>query len=348
MTKFLNIGGAGCAGCSALSEFLLDYEDCYSMGEFESTIFRGDGGIRELYHMLFMDDIFLETSAIVRFKNLVERTEIHELALMQKVSEKEAKDLGYQLRKISQDFLAKITEKDTRWGHIIGAYNLGKLASKCKVYRYPEINLRNRLINFLVELCEKINHGRRLAVEYDFQLPAELFLKKDMTKMEFVQIAKDFLRQYFSLFTDKNLIVMIHFLSSFHPAQFKEECLFFDDIKNIFVIRDPRRVYYSFATRSIFLDGQVDDFIAYYKHCHRGWPFDDKNFLCIRWEDFVLQHEEVSNEIFKFVGILSNRKVQNPQYDIKKSKSRMDNWQLYPNQKVMDKIACELREFLYK
>lgn len=39
MTKFVNISGAGWAGCSALSEFLLDYEDCYSMGSLKVQFF---------------------------------------------------------------------------------------------------------------------------------------------------------------------------------------------------------------------------------------------------------------------------------------------------------------------
>ncbi|MBQ7673918.1 MAG: hypothetical protein IJT36_05270 [Alphaproteobacteria bacterium] len=347
--RFINISGSGASGCSALSEFLLDYEDCYSMGDFESTIFRGDGGIRELYHMLFMGDIFLETSAIVRFKNLIERTEIHELALMQKASEKEAENLRNQLKKISQDFLAKITEKDTRWGHIIGAYNLGKLASKCKVYHYPETNWRNRLINLLVKLCKKINHNQRLAVEYDFQLPADLFIRKDITKIEFVEIAKEFLRKYFALFSDKKkFFISIHFLSSFMPQHYAEQSLFFDDIKNIFIIRDPRSNFLSLKRMGMFFDENVDDFIAYYRHCHRGWPYKHKDFLCVRLEDFLLKHEETSQKVLDFVGISKDNKVLHPQYSIEKSRARMNNWQLYPNQKVMDKIANELRGFLYE
>ena len=132
------------------------------------------------------------------------------------------------------------------------------------------------------------------------------------------------------------------------PQHYAEQSLFFDDIKNIFITRDPRGCFCSFAKRKIFSNETVDDFIAYYRHCHRGWPYKHKDFLCVRLEDFLLKHEETSQKVLDFVGISKDNKVLHPQYSIEKSRARMNNWQLYPNQKVMDKIANELRGFLYE
>jgi hypothetical protein len=61
-----------------------------------------------------------------------------------------------------------------------------------------------------------------------------------------------------------------------------------------------------------------------------------------------LKHEETSQKILDFVGISKDSKILNPKYNVDDSKKNVGRWKTYPNQKIMDRIAVELKDYLYE
>ena len=99
----------------------------------------------------------------------------------------------------------------------------------------------------------------------------------------------------------------------------------------------------SFVNRNSFRDEDVNNFIEEYR-----WKCADlHNTKIIRFEDFVLHHEETIDDICNFLQI-SKCDICKSVYDIEYSKSRIGLWKKYPNQDVMNRIAIELKEYLYE
>ncbi|MDR1551245.1 MAG: hypothetical protein LBS14_01015 [Holosporaceae bacterium] len=72
-----------------------------------------------------------------------------------------------------------------------------------------------------------------------------------------------------------------------------------------------------------------------------------KKILSIRFEDFVLKHEETAREMLSFIGISKDSRATNPRYKVEDSRKNIGLWKSYPNQKVIDRIATELKDYLF-
>jgi hypothetical protein len=136
---------------------------------------------------------------------------------------------------------------------------------------------------------------------------------------------------------------------SMRGNNFEKLSSFFEGLKVIFVTRDPRDQYVSQNKRCYVADERVDDFIRLSKELSwRDFPHKHKNMMDIRFEDFISNHEKTSQKILDFIGISKDSRINNHKYNIEDSKKNIGQWKSYPNQKVMDKIAEELKDYLYE
>lgn len=343
LKKIINVTGTGYSGATAVAQWFGDFRDCVSLKNWECGLFRSDGGIIELSNMLLSGDIFLQNSSLARFLNLVERTEI-ELRF-----QKLEKDVSKQFRNISDNFLnSLLIERRLPWAHIFDAYNLGKIGMRCKIHSYPNTSLRNILINFLVKIAKKINGGH-IATEYDYSSPRnDIFYVKDLSEEAYLRLAREYLQSFFGLFTkkDEQFIIAPCFICVETMNSYRKCERFFDNLKTIFVLRDPRDCFVSYVNRGYFNDSQVDDFCSKYLYFVREYPFNYSGIMCISFEDFILNHKKVAEKLFDFIGIFDMRLVEMPQYKIEESKQNIGKWKKYPNQKVMGQIAIKLENYL--
>lgn len=344
MVRIINVTGTGHSGSTAITSWLNDYNNCVSLKNWECGLFRSDGGIIELSNMLLSGDIFLQNASLARFINLVERTEI-ELRF-----QKLEKDVSKQFRDMSDNFLnSLLIERRPPWAHVFDAYNLGKIGMRCKIYSYPNTSLKNILINFLVKVAEKINGGYHIATEYNYDSPRnDIFYVKALSEDSLLRLAKEYLRNFFELFTEKDeqLVVAPCFVCVETINNYRKCERFFDDLKSIFVLRDPRDCFVSYVNSGYFNETQIDDFCAKYLYSVREYPFNYSGIISISFEDFILKHEEIKKKILDFIGMSEDTLVKIPKYKIEESKQNIGKWKKYSNQKVMDQIAIKLEKYL--
>jgi hypothetical protein len=94
-------------------------------------------------------------------------------------------------------------------------------------------------------------------------------------------------------------------------------------------------------------DDEYQVFVKMYIRSSEIWRNYNGSIKFVRFEDFVLNHGKTTNDLCDFLG-LSKENIDTSTYDIEYSKTRIGLWKSYPNQKVMDKIAVELKDYLYE
>lgn len=123
---------------------------------------------------------------------------------------------------------------------------------------------------------------------------------------------------------------------------------YFDNLKTIVVVRDPRDQFISFCnTAKGFAPTTVDAFCLLYKENMRSIAVDG-SIIVIKFEDFVLNFEQESLKINKFLGLSDeDHLMQSYNFDKEKSASRIGKWKYYHDQLSIKTIEKELKEFCY-
>ncbi|MDR1982847.1 MAG: sulfotransferase [Holosporaceae bacterium] len=162
------------------------------------------------------------------------------------------------------------------------------------------------------------------------------------------RMMKAFFIDFVHIFSNGQPFVTINFFSNNRQQLFTKYSQFFDDLRMIFITRDPRDTFTSWEKHGWISDEEVERFIAHYKNAHADYPYNDDRILGVRFEDFVLTHEETSQKILNFIGISKNSRIPNHRYKLEYSRKNIGKWKSYPNQNIMEKIATELKGHLYE
>ncbi|MBO4643366.1 MAG: sulfotransferase [Alphaproteobacteria bacterium] len=341
--QYVCVCGQGWSGSLAVVEYLNDFSDCYAINT-EIDVCLREFGIFGMY--LLLEQNVPIYGVLDRFD-----TYIHHVAprinYMPHVCEK---SLEEELLRISKEFLDKICWRSTRNFYTHDLCFIDKIIKNCvAVPVFKGDSLKTKLKK---ALFRRIINGKdaTLQVECPMLTQPKDILRVCVTTDEYKEAAKQFLRDYAALFTDKPKFIVDNFvdLEFLSDGTFDKLRSFFDDLKVVFVCRDPRDQFVSQSKRGICSDERVDEFIRLSKE--RSWknyPHNNPSILDVRFEDFVLKHEETSKKILDFLGIDAAGKIAEPKYDLDFSKNNVGRWKAYPNQKVMEKIASELKEYIY-
>ena len=337
MDLFVNVTGGGITGASAVSDWLSDYDDCFSLGNYESNLLKAEGGLRDLQCSLLNEngDYILKSAAISRFLNFTEYTENSLRSKLQDAGE-DVDRFKRCFKEAYNDFIKKITYQKVQLNKTpleCVPYNIG---DKCKISSFA---LKKKSVKKIIKLAEYVNKGK-LRLEYDEFYPFELFLAKDLSEEDFLRCASQFVSDFFGAISDKKTIVATHFIWVNSEPIF--ECKMFTKVKHIFVKRDLRDKFISCLKHQWITEDRVDEFILHHKSLTVPvWMIDNEDVMVLNFEDFVLNHEVISEKILDFLGISANSRNVQPKYSLERSRKNVGLWKNYPNQSIMEKIAKE-------
>lgn len=179
-----------------------------------------------------------------------------------------------------------------------------------------------------------------------------IYYLKNLTVKEYRSIAKEYITKFLNSIESKEFLVCDQMLTLSKPET--DRLLeYFGDFKQICVYRDPRDVYVTGVTRddTNWMAKNPQDFVKWF--AHRGVPAyvhakSHPNRMLIRFEDFVLNYDEVSKKINKFIGIDESKHVHKREYfnpDV--SRKNIGIYKTYEKQDEIKYIEEHLKEYCY-
>ena len=183
---------------------------------------------------------------------------------------------------------------------------------------------------------------------------------------EFLLLTKNYLNDLFLAIKNEfdDVMVTHNAIEPFNPL---EGLKLFNKGKSIIVQRDPRDIYAStFTQLSAFIPKYETKYMWELKKnmlgindinqfCHRQLIyynqtnlFHDSNILRLRFEEIILDYQNVLNKIYKFLDIdksihVEKGKYFNPEY----SKKNIGIWKNLPDQKAISKIEEQLKPYCF-
>jgi hypothetical protein len=133
------------------------------------------------------------------------------------------------------------------------------------------------------------------------------------------------------------------------PANILKCNNYFDNLRTIVVVRDPRDQFISFCkTAKGFAPTTVDNFCLLYKENMKSIDVDD-SIIIVRFEDFVFNFERESLRIKKLLDLSDEDHLKSKyHFDKDKSALKIGKWKSYHDQLSMNTIEKKLKEFCYE
>jgi hypothetical protein len=296
--------------------------------------------------MLYHPASYFGSSALTRFESYVEYYKDTFAAIAGSLGVSD-KNIAASFMEISNAFIQELTEARIDYEYVGNKAFAEDIYKNVKAqFEYlPETKARHKIANFLFKMIIKVLKGRSMPIITKRIIKGSLRQKRT-PKQEFIDLARKYIDDIFNLITSKNVMVMCN-------STYGEQRIFFNATKGIFSTRDPRDTYTSLQKRLSRVNGVThfgtftDETIDAYINMYRSLNNVSDEELLIRFEDFVLNHEKTTDNICDFLDI-SKKNIDTSTYDIEYSKTRIGLWKSYPNQAVMEKIAVELKDYLYE
>jgi hypothetical protein len=183
---------------------------------------------------------------------------------------------------------------------------------------------------------------------------------------DFVSLTQKYLTDLFSTIKEENDQVMViqNALEPFNPTH---GLRLLKDGKSIIVQRDPRDIYASlFIQNDAYIPNYETNYMWELKKnmlgasdiqnfCHRQWVYfnqtnllENQNVLRLRYEEIVLDYENVLKTIYNFLEIDESFHIHkgnffNPKLSVK----NIGLWKKFPDQKLISIIQRDLNQFCY-
>ncbi len=180
----------------------------------------------------------------------------------------------------------------------------------------------------------------------------ELFCKK-MSKDTYREYAKKYCTKLLKDIPSERILVMDNICSISNP---KNDVLtqYFGNYKVLASIRDPRDVYSTARLYPTWDLGYIPKdpylFIKYYKWYIDRYQYQlNPNVLFVRFEDLVLQYDQISKQIMNFIGLSEEEHIHKKEYfnpDI--SKNNIGIYRKLSDKNAIKIIEDNLSDYLYK
>ncbi len=345
MKKIIDISGYGHSGKTVVTDYLKQYDQVFGFPNYvEFELFRVPGGLLDLYFALYESwNLIRSRVRINEFKSLA-----HRIGMVQTIKNPlsyfKASGHGYeqhfnnQFIAISERLIAKIimqTQYNTFW---------------------PYENLRVTPI--------EVFFNKFKAKFFNQLVSVDLYYSDRNT---FIKHVQTYINELFNEVgtTQHTHIVLNNAYDPFNPSI----CLdMIEDGVGIVVERDPRDIYASqIDTNNMFIPdfemtktadkirkqftgfNDIDYFIFRYKTIRQNViKSDDTRVMRLKYEDFVLNHEDYSNKVLDFVGINRSASYSADNFDINNSIKNIGIWKKYSHLPEIIKIEKELAEYCYQ
>ena len=133
-----------------------------------------------------------------------------------------------------------------------------------------------------------------------------IYFMKNLSKNEFISLSHMFLEKLIRAQKVKKFLVLDQFLSD-TEYDLKKYSNYISNLKTIMVYRDPRDVYMTAKNLNIpwIPVNQIHLFIKWYKLMVKNIPLmrDEASVLIIRFEDLVLDYDNLIKSIMEFLNI---------------------------------------------
>lgn len=340
--KIIDISGFGHSGKTAVTDYLKQYSCIYGFpNHVEFELFRVAGGLVDLYYSVFESwNLIRSTVRINEFKALVSRIGIIQES-SNPISYFTASGHGYDqyfnsnFIKISEKYIDKIitAKQDTFW---------------------PYENLRVSPIRVFMN---KFN-----SKYFNSLLTSEIYFSD---RNQFISHTVDYIQELFLEVTNSHSHIILN--NGFDPFNPKPCLDMTGDAFAISVDRDPRDIYASQINskdnfipdfeKTINVDNikkamtgfdNIDHFIFRYKTLKQNVRVcDDPRIIKIRYEEFLLDHENQTRKLKSSLGISDTVVMVNKKFSVQDSIKNVGIWKKYAELEEIKKIEAELGQYCF-
>jgi Sulfotransferase family len=344
MKKIIDVSGYGHSGKTAVSDFLKDHERVFSFpSNVEFELFRVQGGLVDLYLCIYFGwNLIRSRAKINEFKKLVNRIGTVQNKF-QPSTLWNASGHGYnqlfnnKFISISQEFINELTKTQQE-----------------SFWPYDSLS-DTKLKVFYDKIWNKFSRNLSLKTIYYTD------------RNEFINLSSSYIHKLFAEVGNSNQthVVLNNTFEPYNPS------ISLDIVENsvsIIVDRDPRDIFSSLINskdtfvptfekyknseelkkRMVGFD-DIDQFIARFKILKNNVIKDqDDRVLRIRYEDFILNHEETARQINNHVELVNLEKTVNKSFNLEDSKKNVGIWKKYRDLPEIIQIEKELAEYCYQ
>lgn len=321
-------------GSSAITDFFSEFDNIYSLTNYEFRFLQDPDGISDLeFNLVENHNRHNSGHALKRFKRLVD---FNSGTFFNKRYEP---FFDNQYKKLSYDYIKSLTDFTFKGYWFYDLYDKGKLYYYWKVL--PQKIYRKLFPS--KEECSFVNI-----------LPNEITYCSHPSQEKFLKCTRLYLERLFTIANkgNKSYIMVDQIIPPSNVDRFTK---YFSDIKVFVVDRDPRDVYllskYIWKDHVIPTDS-VEIFCKWFKYTrmHRkSEKYNVNTTMLIQFEDLIYNYDETINKLISWVGINKMHHIRNREFfDPDKSIKNTRLWKQYPqyNSEVL-KIEKLLSEYLY-
>jgi hypothetical protein len=333
--KIITCAGYHSSGSSAITDLLGEFDNCYSLGNYEFRFIQDPNGISDLDFNLVENNHRLNSSyALKKFKQLVD------FYSGNKIIPKYEKYFNNCFKKISYEYIEELTGVKFRgiWSQDI--------IDKGKLFFYI-YGMATVILRFIM---------RRLTgrgnIKYTVRINETMRISNPREK--FYDLTRDYI---FKLFTvankyNKEFLIVDQLVP---PSNTSRYLKYFYDLKIISVDRDPRDLYLlsKIYWKDNVIPKEIDDFIEWFKitRSHRKYDQDESNnVLRIRFEELIYEYDDTLKKISVFLGLDLNTHIYKKKFFIPEIAQLNTNVWINHKEYSADviRIQNELKEFCYE
>ena len=333
MNKYLGISGYGWSGSGVVVDLLKEFEGFNTL-DFEFSMIWEPNGIMDLEKSLVDSWDFLRHDIAIR-------DFIKYCKLLDSKSSK-FNSTGLDMSKhLHIDFISesiKYVENltDIKYSGYTRLFD----------YEYSQITLIYRKV--LRKFFKKIFSSNEM---YLARPSKELFIKE----------TRDYFDRIFSNYSDINNISTVLLDQALPVAGITKSIEYFNNIKAIVVDRDPRDIYVDLINHNALIGIEcrkgtresTQNYIKWHNILRQNRSEllkleEEGKVLCLRFEDIVLNYDKSINQICQFLNLdLKKHILKNKYFRPELSSKNIGMWKSHQNQKEIDYIYSELKEYCY-
>lgn len=321
-------------GSSAVTDFLSEFDNIYSMTNYEFRFLQDPDGVSDLeFSLVENHNRHNSGHALKRFKRLTD------FNAGTKFNSRYEPFFNNQYKKISYKYIDELTDFTFKGYWFYDFYDKGR------TYYYLK-RLPNKILSKV--------YFKNPETTYTNLLPNEITYCSRPSKEKFIRLTREYIDKLMAAANmDSKPYIMVDQIVP--PSNVERFTNYFTDIKVCVVDRDPRDIY--ILSKYIWKDNVIPTdsgelFCRWfnYTRSHRKEEiYNPKTTRLVRFEDLIYKYEQTTKEIVDWIGIdISHHVKPFSHFDPQKSINNTRLWVKYPQyQREIAEIESFLSQYLY-
>lgn len=272
-------------GSSAVTDFFSEFDDVYSLGDYEYRFLQEPDGIADLeYNIVENRHRHNSSDAIKRYLRYLK---------MEKTMGYGGYDIfGSNLEILTQEYVNNITELKTHtW------WNKDR-TDKGRVFLFID-----RIYSFCKRLC---NRDLKSEKRYSLLVGREWGYYTSISVEDFLYHTRNYIERLLKCVIPQNMsYIMVDQMVP--PTNVSRYIRYFNDVRVVVVDRDPRDIYLLEKVRwqwGVIPVATPEEFVTWFKITRNNTDKEDQSKVYrLRFEDFIYDYDRVKRELISFVGI---------------------------------------------